>query len=289
MPSLKLSSGLKLAFEHYGDPQGAPAFYFHGWPSSGLQGKVMDAAGRSQGMHVVSMDRPGIGDSDYQPGRQLLDWPVVLRELADHLGWKQFHVFGVSGGGPYALVAARELPDRVLSVSVICGAPPLRLLGTGDLFWPYRAAIMFRRLMPWALAPIFQVGALVASYPAKRWPISWALRFFNEADRAVLLDPDLGDVVTKSFQISARSGLASLQTDGDIYTSDWGFDLRDIQVPVHFWHGKSDRNIPWTYAEKIAALVPRSTTHWTEIDGHYSMAVSRVDEIVRAALASTAS
>ena len=123
MPSLTLSSGLKLAFEHYGDPQGVPAFYFHGWPSSGLQGKVMDEAGRTQGVHVVSMDRPGIGDSDYQPGRQLLDWPVVLQELAEHLGWAQFHVFGVSGCGPafpvtFYKVYVRPKTGRPLANSV---------------------------------------------------------------------------------------------------------------------------------------------------------------------------
>jgi len=55
--------------------------------------------------------------------------------------------------------------------------------------------------------------------------------------------------------------------------SDWGFELSAIQVPVRFWHGKRDRNIPWTYAAKVAAMIPNSTTHWTEDDGHYSLPV----------------
>ena len=284
MPSLILSSGLKLAFEHYGDLNGIPAFYFHGWPSSGIQGAIMDEVGKKMGLHVVSMDRPGIGASDYQPGRELLDWPVVLKELAGHLAWKQFHVFGVSGGGPYALVSAYRFPDRVLSANVICGAPSLRLFGTKELFLPYRAALMLRDLMPWALGPIFKMAAILANYPLRWWPVSWVLHLFNEADRAALLHPLLGEVVKKSFQISARSGVGSLRTDGDIYTSDWGFELADIRVPVHFWHGKADRNIPWTYAEKAAAMIAHATTHWTDNDGHYSMAVSRVDEIVSHAL-----
>ena len=66
----------------------------------------MHALGIDLGLCIVAPDRPGIGDSAYHAGRRLLDWPPVLMELAAHLGWDRFHVFGVSGGGPYALAAA---------------------------------------------------------------------------------------------------------------------------------------------------------------------------------------
>ena len=36
------------------------------------------------------------------------------------------------------------MPERVLSASVICGAPPLRLLGTQEMFWPYRVVLALR-------------------------------------------------------------------------------------------------------------------------------------------------
>lgn len=284
MPFLTLSSGLRLAFEHYGDPQGTPAFYFHGWPSSRLQGELMHEVGQRLGLHFVAMDRPGIGNSDFQPGRRLLDWPPVVQELVDHLGWTKFHVFGVSGGGPYALVTAHSLPDRVLSCSVICGAPPLRELGTQDLFFMYRLILVLRRRAPWLLSPLFKLGAFLSRLPPNRFPMNWVLRVLNAEDRAVLMHPVTGRIVGDGYRESVRNGVPSLQADGDIYTSDWALNLRDIRVPVHFWHGKADRNIPWTYAQKVAAQIPNAVTHWTDNDGHYSMAIARIDEVVRTAI-----
>ncbi len=114
--------------------------------------------------------------------------------------------------------------------------------------------------------------------------MTWALKALNQRDREVLMHPVLGPVVAEGFRESVRSGVPRVRADGDIYTSEWGFDLREIGVPVHFWHGKADKNIPWTYAQLVAALVPRATTHWTKDDGHYSMAVLRAEEIARTAL-----
>lgn len=284
MPTLTLASGRRLAFEHFGDPDGTPAFYFHGWPSSKVQGAVMDEPGRKLGLHVVAMDRPGIGGSDFHEGRRLLDWPPLLTELADHLNWPRFHVFGVSGGGPYALVTAHQMPERVLSVNVICGAPPLRDLGTRELFWVYRVVLAVRNRAPRLLAPLFKAGVAASRLPVDRWPMNWALKVLNQRDREVLTDPVLGPIVAEGFRQSVLSGVPRVQADGDIYSSDWAFDLREIRVPVHFWHGKADKNIPWTYAQKVAALIPKATTHWTEDDGHYSMAVLRAEEVARVAL-----
>ncbi|MDB6074922.1 MAG: alpha/beta hydrolase, partial [Verrucomicrobiaceae bacterium] len=246
--------------------------------------ELMHEVGQRLGLHFVAMDRPGIGNSDFQPGRRLLDWPVLIAELADHLGWPRFHVFGVSGGGPYALVIAHSLPERVLSTSVIGGAPPLRELGTQDLFIMYRLILALRRKAPWLLSPLFKLGAFMSTLPPDRFPMSLALKALNAEDRAVLMHPVTGRIVGEGYRESVRNGVPSLQADGDIYTSDWGLPLKDIRVPVHFWHGKADHNIPWTYAQKIAAQIPGSITHWTETDGHYSMAISRVEEIVRTAV-----
>jgi len=281
MADMILSTGRRLAFEHYGDPQGTPAFYFHGWPSSRLQGELMDDVCKHLGLHVVAMDRPGIGLSDFQPGRRLLDWPPVLEELAQHLGWERFHVFGVSGGGPYALVSAYALPERVLSASVICGAPPLRLLGIQDMFWPYRAVLALRQRLPWLLNPVFSVGAVVSRLKPDQWPLNQAIALLDARDREVLGNVETHRMMMGGFRESLRSGVASVQADGDIYLSDWGFHFDDIRLPVHFWHGKADRNIPWTYAQQVAAMIPGAVTHWKEEDGHYSLPVLRTAEIVR--------
>ena len=281
---LTLPDGRKLAYQGYGDPKGQPTFFFHGWPSSRTQAVLMDEVGWELGLSVIGIDRPGIGLSDPKPGRALLDWPQDLAAVAEHLHFDRFHLFGVSGGGPYALATCYAMPGRVLSASVLCGAPPLRQLGTRDLFWPYQGALLMRRFFPWLLAPAFGTGLRLSYLKPHQFPMNLLMHSLSPADREALKQVTTHQAVVESFREAVRSGIRNLQTDGDIYTSDWGFDLSAIQVPVHFWHGKRDRNIPWTYAAKVAAMIPNSTTHWTEDDGHYSLPVLRAREIALSAL-----
>jgi len=120
---ITLSNGLRLGYAEYGDPRGEVAFYFHGWPSSRLQGCLFDDLAKKHGMRLICPDRPGIGLSDPQPGRTLADWQQTLTELAAHVGADNWHVIAWSGGGPYLLSTALLMPKRLLSASIICGAP----------------------------------------------------------------------------------------------------------------------------------------------------------------------
>lgn len=272
MDFIRLCSGRKLAFAEFGDPGGVPAFYFHGWPSACVQGMLMDEAAREAGIRIIAPDRPGIGDSDPQPGRRLLDWPPVLAELADHLGCDRFHVIGVSGGGPYVYAAVHAMPERLLSANVVCGAPPLKVLGTQDLFWPYRMVLLVRRRMHFLLGAVFGIGARVSKQKPSDVPMRWLLGMLNEEDRRVMRDEKVHSIIAQGFRDALRQSVEHVQADADIYLDDWGFDLQTLQYPLHLWHGREDRNIPFSYAEKVAVMLPNVITHWTERDGHYSLA-----------------
>jgi hypothetical protein len=67
-----------------------------------------------------------------------LDWPKYVLELVDHLKMEQFHALSISGGSPYVLVCAKEIPcSRLLAASTIDGAYPFEL-GTEGMFMPLR-------------------------------------------------------------------------------------------------------------------------------------------------------
>ena len=54
-----LESGATVAFSEYGDPQGAPVFFCHGWPSSRTMAELTHDAARDLGVRIISPDRPG--------------------------------------------------------------------------------------------------------------------------------------------------------------------------------------------------------------------------------------
>lgn len=97
----------------------------HGAPGSRSFGPDSQTTARA-GVRLITVDRPGYGRSDPQPGRQVLDWPADVEELTAVLGVEHFDIAGHSSGGPYALACAYTFPGRVKRVALIsCIAPYL--------------------------------------------------------------------------------------------------------------------------------------------------------------------
>jgi pimeloyl-ACP methyl ester carboxylesterase len=144
--SLRLPDGRSLAYAEYGALDGMPVFYFHGLSGSRLEAAMLDNdAFEKAGICLIACDRPGMGRSDFQPGRGFSHWPADIVCIADRLGLGKFGVFGVSGGGGYVSVCARLIPDR-LTAAVIAS-------GLGHMDSPEaRAAMPFMSCLLWWVA-----------------------------------------------------------------------------------------------------------------------------------------
>jgi pimeloyl-ACP methyl ester carboxylesterase len=91
-----LRDGRMLGYAEYGDPAGTPVLLFNG-SASRLFYPLDDAQVRAAHARMITVERPGIGRSDFKPQRTLLDWPDDIGELADALGVHQFAVAGALG------------------------------------------------------------------------------------------------------------------------------------------------------------------------------------------------
>ena len=122
----ELETGAQIAFDEYGDPNGAPVFFCHGWPSSRTMAELTDEAARELGSaHHFAGPARAFAIRQFHPNRTLLDWPPLLGELAAHLGIDKFRILAISGGAPYAYVAGWTMPERVEAIAVVSGAPPI--------------------------------------------------------------------------------------------------------------------------------------------------------------------
>ena len=101
-------AGRLLAYDEHGAADGTPIFYFHGSPSTRLEWHLFgsEALARKLNVRVIVPDRPGLGRSDFQPGRRISDWPADVIALADHLALAALPLLGTP-------VAAR-MPPSVL-------------------------------------------------------------------------------------------------------------------------------------------------------------------------------
>lgn len=59
----------------------------------------------------------------------------------------------------------------------------------------------------------------------------------------------------------------------------WGFEPKDITVPVHIWQGEEDRNTYPIHAQALAKLIPHAELHLLPGIGHPVMA-THFDEIL---------
>jgi pimeloyl-ACP methyl ester carboxylesterase len=274
-------NGAVVAFSEYGDPRGAPVFFCHGWPSSRTMAELTDEAARNLGLRIISPDRPGIRDSNFDPGRTLLGWPPLLRELAAHLRIDKFKILGISGGAPYAFAAAWMMPEQVEAIAVVSGAPPISDLQDRTGLLPLHNRLLgLRQSRPGLLRFLFHVARPFASVkvPIRVRPL--LLKILQPCDADVLRETKSFEACFESARQAWRSSAAGVMIDAEIYAQPWGFSLEEVRVPVRLWHGKRDRTFSFRLAEEIAVRLPNCEFHLVDGAGHFSLPIRQIQEIL---------
>jgi pimeloyl-ACP methyl ester carboxylesterase len=233
------------------------------------------------GVRIISPDRPGIGLSQFQPGRTVPDWPLVFEGLANALGIGSYRVLGVSGGSPYALVSAWANPAAVKAVAVVSGAPPLAGQNTADGLLPaYDWLLEIYRTSPAMIRFLFRVLRPVALLPLLNISKAMLLSIQLPADRAALRRDHAFEVCFESSRAAWKQNAGGVTHDAELYARPWGFDPGEIRTPVRLWHGKLDRSFSWKLADALAEKIPGCTPHFLEDEGHYSLPILHVRRIL---------
>lgn len=269
---LELSGGQRLAWNEYGDARGDAVIFCHGWPGSHRQAVRLDEAAKEFGFRLISFDRPGVAHSPRPASRTLRDWLPLIVEATRLLGVDRFRIVGISGGGPYALITAWAMPERVIAAASVCGAPPIGEMRDHSLLLPaYRALIALYERSPDAVRWLFRGLRPLVSIPLPRWLRPLALKFVGESDAKALADPAIFDICYETFREAWLGGSDGVFDDARIYVEPWGFAPEEIRVPMHFWHGRDDRNFRWPLAEALCKRVPGARFNVIEGEGHYSL------------------
>jgi pimeloyl-ACP methyl ester carboxylesterase len=271
--TLPLADGRTLGYAEFGDPNGKPLMFFHGGGGSRLLGELCHKAALRQGLRVIAPDRPGMGLSDPQPRRRLLDWPKDVIQLADSLGVRRFATMGFSAGAPHALACAAATPDR-LSATIVVGCP---VPGAATSGVPLMNRIM---LLASGWSGRFFANAMseLVRDPVKsaRKSAGW----FTPADQRVYADPEVARIVYEATREGIRGGTGGVALDVKLSFSRWGFDLREVRNRVYLWHGEDDRMAPVAFGRYAAARLPDCVPTFCPGEGHMSILVNRMEEIL---------
>ncbi len=284
---MELSSGRKLSYAEYGSPNGTPVLYFHGNFGSRLEAAfgnedLLDTLD----IRFICPDRPGMGLSDYQEKRTILDWPNDILELIKYLELEKFALVGGSGGGPYALACAYKLPQTsIIGCAVVAGLGPYEMSKKG-MNSRGKNLLFIARHFPWTFNFMtwLTMGRRIKSRDTKWWEKNYQKlqKQLPEPDKKIMLNSNTRDCMTNKTLEAFRQGTKGPAHDFKLYAKPWGFRLEDIpvEVRVFIFHGELDTNVPISMAKKMSSLIPNCYAKFYPQEGHLSVYINYFQEIL---------
>jgi len=218
--------GSVIGYAVDGPDDGIPLLLFHGTTMNRMAWDMVRPAMKGP-YRFVMVEFPGSGESAMPAG------PLTVAGLAadglavmDSLGIGRFHVAGYSLGAVVALGVAAIAPDRVVSVTSLCGwaVTDARMKFTFDL-WKRLIAADPELFMRYAVADGFTMNTIAA------------------------LGPMLGDVISVGAASLAPGSVAHLELDELVDMSD---QLVDITSPALIIGGIEDRWVDISHSRLLA-------------------------------------
>ncbi|MDQ6726390.1 MAG: alpha/beta hydrolase [Actinomycetota bacterium] len=267
--AVRLRDGRLLGFADYGDPDGAPLLFFHGEVGSRLLGRALDSAARDRALRIVSPDRPGLGLSDFRPGRTIAEWPADVVELTGQLGIGRFGVVGVSAGAPYALACGWMVPERLTAVVVVSPAlPPSMRERRPDTPRLERLLTRSATQAPWTIRPVMTLLGN-ASRRSPEQAVDRMAASAGEADHAVFSRPEVRSMLTRSMTETFRSGSRGVAHDLRLLASNWGIPFDGVPTEVAVVRGEADAELTAPGAQRLVDALPHAYLRTVPGAGHH--------------------
>jgi pimeloyl-ACP methyl ester carboxylesterase len=278
--TISADDGRDLCVELAGVPDGRPILVSYGTPNSRhlYGGWIADA--EKKGIRLIGYDRPGYGGSTALPGHDVASAAADVRAIAEALGHDRLGIWGISGGGPYALACAALLPDIAVAVAAVASVAPYGIDG-----FDYFAGMGELNADDIRLYFSDPEACRRDTREAREKALTATPEQFAEEIKSLLSPPDAraltGDLAVWLTE-SQKDGLSASDQgwwdDGVAHVASWGFDLADIRVPVKIWHGCQDQMVPVQHGQWLAANIPGAEADISDRDGHLTM-IGRIGEI----------
>jgi pimeloyl-ACP methyl ester carboxylesterase len=279
------ADGAVLEYLVSGPPDGRTLLFQPGTPNAAAAFGVIVEPAAELGLRTVSYSRPGYGQSTPRPGRSVADAATDIEAVLDAVGAQEFVTLGWSGGGPHALAAGALLPERCRAVAVLAGVAPYPAHGIDwfagmgeDNVHEFAAALAGAD----NLNPLLEQFAAGLARVTAEGITAAMTSVLSPVDRAALTG-ELAEDMAIALRRAVSSGIDGWRDDDLAFVRDWGFDLKQISVPVHIWQGRQDRMVPFEHGQWLAAKVPNAQAHLFATEGHLSI-VNQMPDLLTALL-----
>jgi len=273
-----LSDGRSIEFMRNG-VESDSAIILHAGTSQDITGwKVWLENFASNGVLSIAFGRSGYVGSTPKPGRITIDIAHDVAELADFLGVKRMVNVGLSGGGQHAI--ATGLDPRSAGVVTSGSLAPFEEMGEDFYLGMQQADIdeyadALRDIKD--LVKRFQ-GGLATDPSAQFTP-----KEVSANDKRAQQSPSW-KILFDSCDLTMKSGWDWVADDYSSYLRPWGFDPREIRVPVILWQGGLDKNVPPQHGQWLAKHIPNSKLKLIEDESHVGLYINYEQQAMKDAM-----
>jgi len=284
--ALKLSDGRSIEYIDNGVSSKSALILHHGTPTSMTVWSTWLAAAAEKGTRAIAFTRPGYAGSDRKVDRTVIDANDDLEEILNQLEIDNFVSVGWSGGGPYAL--ASGLLKKCTGVQLIASVSPYDV---EDFNWfqdstpesieeTKISAKSLQDCITFKEGYYTELRDLSAEQLLVEYEKRSSFKLFENAYRAFSKD------LSFSMRDALRDGAIGYAEDEYAFLSNWGFETKDIQVPVSIWQGLDDKSVSPHMARWLNANILNPTLELLEDQHHSSIMVEKREEILDAAIKS---
>ncbi|MFF7889886.1 alpha/beta fold hydrolase [Streptomyces sp. NPDC020794] len=281
---IPMPGGRQMQAEVSGPADGPPLIFHHTTPGSARPYRALKDAADEHGLRLVTFARAGYGHSTRLAGRTVADAAADVEALIDHLAIERCLVLGWSGGGPHALATAALLPGRVTAVASVSGFAPsgaqgldfLAGMGQGNVD-DFQLALQGED----AITPGHAAAAAALATATGPDLLPSLGTLLSDSDRAFLAPAETAQDIAATVSAGVQRGAAGWIDDDLAFVKPWGFAVDQIAVPTFLWQGGQDLMVPYAHGEWLAGHVPGAVTHLMKNEGHFSVALGRMAEVLR--------
>jgi pimeloyl-ACP methyl ester carboxylesterase len=280
---IRLPDGRKLAYAEFGKADGQPVFYFHGAPSSRMEPLLIgDEVISQSGLRIIAPDRPGMGGSDFQPGRGFSDWPQDVVSLADALGLEKFAVLGNSGGGMYVVACAARIPERLRAAVIVSGGWQMNSPEVKEnLPFINRFVFILARRAPFLLRVMLKAMGGTSSENREK-ELAQLKKRMPPADYAAFAEPGRVEAFGQVMREALRQGTKGAVWDMRLYVREFDFSLDEIRMPLKLFHGEKDMNMPIALVRRMVKSLPSAELVTYDGEAHLSTLCNHWDKFAEA-------
>ena len=282
--SLKLPDGRCIEYIDNGVSSKSALILHHGTPTSMTVWGTWLAAAAELGIRAIAFTRPGYASSDRKVGRSIIDANEDLVEILNQLAVENFVSVGWSGGGPYAL--ASGLLNKCSGVQLIASVSPY---DAEDFDWfqdqtpgMVEEAKISARSLEDSINFKENYYKEFRDMTAEQFLTEYAKRSSFESFETTYRE--FSKDLSFSMHEALRDGVIGYAEDEYAFLRNWGFETKEIQVPVLIWQGLDDLSVSPRMARWLNANIYNPTLKLLEGQHHSSIMVEKRAEILNAAI-----